>query len=194
MYFKCELHLNSKIDSTFFFFLPRDVFTLKKVTKHIIKLLVYCYIHWDTACPFPMWMVSVQCVCSLSGLSGSRCLHAGPQFVPPDRRKLERNPNNMTGVTFALAVLCHRHHGETSAVGRCLSELLRVPPGGQHVALAAASLHRLSGGHQHPPALFCPAVGAAGQPQHRPGGEAQRRVHPGSTWRSSLFVALNTKN
>lgn len=83
-----------------------------------------------------------------------------------------------------VAVLCHRHYGETSAVCRCLSELLRIPPGGQYVALSAASLHCLSGGHQHPPALFCPAVGATGQPQQRPGGEAQRQVDsfpPGRT-------------
>lgn len=73
------------------------------------------------------------------------------------------------------AALCPRHHGETSAVGRCFPELLRISPGGQHVALSAASLHCLSGGHQHPPALFCPAVSPPGQPQHCSGGKAQRQ-------------------
>ncbi len=35
-------------------------------------------------------------------------------------------------------------------------------------------VYRGSGGHQHPPALLRPGAGAAGQPQHHPGGASQR--------------------
>lgn len=81
------------------------------------------------------------------------------------------------GASSGSSVCSVRHHGETPAVCRSLSELLWIPPGGQHVALSAASLHRLSGGHQHPSALLRPAVSSPGQPQRCSGGEAQRQRH-----------------
>lgn len=74
-----------------------------------------------------------------------------------------------------------RHHGEAPAVGRRLSQLLRVPSGGQHVALSAASLHRAPGGHQHPPTLLGPAAGSTGQPQHRAAGEAEEHRYENQT-------------
>lgn len=80
-------------------------------------------------------------------------------------------------MAYRYFVRCLRHHGEAFAVCRCLSELLWVSSGGQYVTLSAASLHRLSGGHQHPSALLRPAVSPPGQPQHYSGREAQRQRH-----------------
>lgn len=73
-------------------------------------------------------------------------------------------------------ILCTRHHGETPAVCRCLSELLWISPGGQYVALSAASLYCQSGGHQHTSTLLRPTVSPPGQPQHCSGGETKRHV------------------
>lgn len=110
----------------------------------------------------PFWLRSILCVSHLKSHS----------FGAPSRSLL-------SGL---------RHHGETPAVCRCLSELLWVSPGGQHVALPAASLHRLSGGHQHPSALLRPAAGPPGQPQHCVGGEAQRHVEISAWCHCSLEV------
>lgn len=74
-----------------------------------------------------------------------------------------------------------RHHGETPAVCRCLSQLLWISSGGQYVALSSASLHCLFGGHQHPPALLRPPVSPPRQPEHCAGGETQRHGDPFDT-------------
>lgn len=88
------------------------------------------------------------------------------------------------GAPSRYCVRCLRHHGETPAVCRCLSELLRISPGGQYVALSTASLHCLPGGHQHSSAVLRAAVSPPGQPQHCSGGEAQsqRYVEWSSSW------------